>query len=142
MIEKRRSHGRRLLVVMVLVKVRSAAGQAAGGRAGGAAERRLDCSAPTRPGRSHPAHTKKRHLVVVIFDSSVTMLPHGSSGGQEALGWVHPMPGSCPQIVDLAKARLGIRVPELAELLNLQIELARSLVVRAAERDGADLNSD
>jgi hypothetical protein len=45
-------------------------------------------------------------------------------------------------IGDLARARPGIRVSELAELLNLEIETARVLARRAVREDGAVIEFD
>jgi hypothetical protein len=45
-------------------------------------------------------------------------------------------------IADLAKARPGIRVSELAELLNLDIDTARALARRAGRDDGAVIEFD
>lgn len=45
-------------------------------------------------------------------------------------------------IADLAKARPGIRVSELAELLNLEIDTARVLARRAVRDDGAVIDFD
>ena len=45
-------------------------------------------------------------------------------------------------IADLAKARPGIRVSELAELLNLEIKTARVLARRAERDDGAVIEFD
>jgi len=45
-------------------------------------------------------------------------------------------------IADLAKARPGIRVSELAELLNLEINTARVLARRAERDDGAVIEFD
>jgi hypothetical protein len=42
----------------------------------------------------------------------------------------------------LAKARPGIRVSELAELLNLEVEIARVLAKRAVRDDGAEIQFD
>jgi hypothetical protein len=45
-------------------------------------------------------------------------------------------------IADLAKARPGIRVSELAELLNLEIDTTRVLARRAVRDDGAVIDFD
>jgi hypothetical protein len=45
-------------------------------------------------------------------------------------------------ITDLAKARLGIRVSELAKLLNLDIDTAHALARRAVRDDGALIELD
>ena len=45
-------------------------------------------------------------------------------------------------IEDLAKARPGIRVSQLARLLNLDMELAETLARRAVREDGAVIGFD
>jgi hypothetical protein len=45
-------------------------------------------------------------------------------------------------IADLAKARPGIRVSELAELLNLDLETALTLAKRAVRDDAAVIEFD
>ena len=77
------------------------------------------------------------------FDSYEVLLRLGFDAGKsvrfadpeeaDALRWT---------IADLAKARPGIRVSELAELLNLEVEIARVLAKRAVRDDGAEIQFD
>jgi hypothetical protein len=77
------------------------------------------------------------------FDSYEALLRLGADAGKsvrfadpeqaDSLRWT---------IADLAKARPGIRVSELVELLNLEIDTARVLAKRAVRDDGAVIEFD
>jgi hypothetical protein len=70
------------------------------------------------------------------FDSYETLLRIGSDAGRR-VRFVDPMDSSMvPTIADLAKARPGISVAEIAKLLGVDIGLAHALALRAIEAEG------
>jgi hypothetical protein len=77
------------------------------------------------------------------FDSYEALLRLGLDAGK-SVRFADPEQASSLRwtIADLAKARPGIRVSELAELLNLEIDTARVLAKRAARDDGALIEFD
>jgi hypothetical protein len=69
------------------------------------------------------------------FDSYETLLRIGSGAGRR-VRFADPMDSSMvATIADLAKARPGISVPEIAKLLGVDIELARALALKATESE-------
>lgn len=69
------------------------------------------------------------------FDSYETLLRIGSDAGRR-VSFLDPMDSSMvATIADLAKARPGISVPDLAKLLGVDIDLARALAQKAAESE-------
>ena len=77
------------------------------------------------------------------FDSYEALLRLGLDAGK-SVRFADPEQASSLRwtIADLAKARPGIRVSELAELLNLEIDTARVLAKRAVRDDGALIEFD
>jgi hypothetical protein len=77
------------------------------------------------------------------FDSYETLLRLGSDAGV-IVRFANPEEASSLRwtIADLAKARPGIRVAELASLLNLEPDTARMLAERAIRDDGVAIQLD
>jgi hypothetical protein len=77
------------------------------------------------------------------FDSYEALLRLGLEAGK-SVSFVDPEQAKSLRwtIADLATARPGIRVSELAELLNLEIDTARVLAKRAVRDDGAVIEFD
>jgi len=77
------------------------------------------------------------------FDSYEALLRLGFDAGK-SVRFADPEEANALRwtIADLAKARPGIRVSELAELLNLEIDTARVLAKRAVRDDGAVIEFD
>ena len=137
-IEKRRSHGRRLW--WLWCGECTCCGQ---WWLVGQEERQNDVYCLRRLAQDEATALIKNGIWPPDFDSYETMLRLGLKAGK-SVGWVDPVRSYSLRdtIVDLAKARPGIRVSELAELLNLEIDVARSLAVRAVQRDGAAIDFD
>ena len=77
------------------------------------------------------------------FDRYETLLEMGLRAGCSAR-WVDPLDGSSlPEvIVDLARARPGIRLSEIARLLALDASLARTLAERVLAKEGIAIAVD
>jgi hypothetical protein len=77
------------------------------------------------------------------FDSYEALLRLGLKAGKR-VRFAEPEEANSLRwtIADLAKARPGIRVSELAELLNLEIDTALTLAKRAVRNDGAVIEFD
>jgi hypothetical protein len=77
------------------------------------------------------------------FDSYEALLRLGLKAGKSVRFAESEEAGSLRwTIADLAKARPGIRVSELAELLNLDLETALTLAKRAVRDDAAVIEFD
>lgn len=76
------------------------------------------------------------------FDLYETLLRLGSSAGR-SVRFVDPLASSMnATVVDLATARPGISVQELAKLLAVDVELARELARRAVDAKGVEITFD
>jgi hypothetical protein len=77
------------------------------------------------------------------FDSYETLLELGLNAGR-SVRFAEPEQAKSLRwtIADLAKARPGIHVSELAERLNLEIDTARRLAERAVREEGAVIGFD
>jgi hypothetical protein len=77
------------------------------------------------------------------FDSYEALLRLGFNAGK-SVRFAEPEEAKSLRwtIVDLAKARPGVRVSELAELLNLDIDMAETLAKRAVQDEGVVIEFD
>lgn len=74
------------------------------------------------------------------FDRYESLLSLGCDAGR-SVRFVDPLNSSLRwTVVDLAKERPGIRVSELAALLNIERPLAEELAVRAVQGSGVEIN--
>jgi hypothetical protein len=77
-----------------------------------------------------------------LFDTYETLLRLGFDIGR-SVRFVDPYESSLPYtIADLAKERPGIRISEIAKLLNLDIELAIELSKKAIKDENVQINFD
>jgi hypothetical protein len=85
----------------------------------------------------------QNHVWPSDFDSYESLLRLGHDAGV-MFRFVDPEEASSLRwtIADLAKARPGIRVAELASLLNLEPDMARMLAERAIREDGVAIQLD
>ena len=76
------------------------------------------------------------------FDQYESLLTLGAAAGH-SVRFVDPLCSSlCWTVLDLAKERPGIRVTELAALLNLDLQLAEQLAQQAVKTSAAQINFD
>ena len=82
------------------------------------------------------------YQLVAGYDTYEALLWMGLKAGC-SVRFVDPLTGSLPwTIEDLARTRPGIRLSEIARLLNLETDLARTLAEQAMKEKGVSIDFD
>jgi hypothetical protein len=106
-------------------------------------ERQNDVFCLRRLGDSEATALVEHNIWPSDFDSYEALLRLGLNAGK-SVRFAEPEEAKSLRwtIADLAKARPGVRVSELAELLNLDIDMAETLAKRAVQDDGVVIEFD